>query len=277
MIAGWHGTDTRDAGHLPVSAVVPCYRCAATVRRAVASIAGQTSRPAQVILVDDGSRDDTVDVLRDLRRSYGESWVTVVALDENRGAASARNSGWNIASGEYIAFLDADDAWHPRKLEIQHAFMRARPDISLCGHAHVRIAEGAPLDTPLHTPGYSAISFGQLLLSNRFITPSVMVRRDIAQRFLESARHMEDHLLWLRIAASGARVARLDETLAFIYKPQFGATGLSANLADMERAELGNYRRLREEGSISAATMWAMQAYSLAKFARRLFLAAFAS
>jgi hypothetical protein len=247
------------------------------VRRAVASIAGQVSRPAQIILVDDGSRDDTLDVLRDLRRGFGESWVTVVALEENRGAGSARNAGWSIASGEYVAFLDADDVWHPRKLEIQYAFMRARPDISLCGHAHARITEGAPTDTPLRKPGYSAISFGQLLLSNRFITPSVMVRRDIAQRFLEGARHMEDHLLWLQIAASGARVARLEETLAFIYKPQFGAAGLSAELADMEKAELGNYRLLRKEGSISGATMWAMQAYSLAKFARRLLLAAFAS
>jgi glycosyltransferase involved in cell wall biosynthesis len=262
---------------LPVSVIVPCYRCAATVRRAFASIAGQVSPPAQVILVDDGSRDGTLDVLRDIRRSHGEDWVTVIALKENRGAASARNAAWNVASGEYVAFLDADDAWHPRKLEIQHAFMSSRTDIALSGHGHARIADGAPLDSPLASHGYRMISFGQLLLSNRFITPSAMVRRDIAQRFLEGARHMEDHLLWLEVASSGARVARLDENLAFVYKRPFGAAGLSASLSAMEKAELANYRLLRKKGAISAAAMWLLQGYSLAKFARRLLIATFAT
>lgn len=275
MNTGRPGTDPRSAGPVPVTAVVPCYRCTATVRRAVASIVGQLSRPAQIILVDDCSNDGTLDVLRDVQSTLGENWVTVVALDENRGAGSARNAGWNAASGDYVAFLDADDAWHPRKLEIQYAFMRSRPDIALSGHAHGWIAEGAPLDRPLADSGYRMISLAQLLLSNRFVTPSAMVRRDIAHRFLEGARHMEDHLLWLEIASSGLPVARLNETLAFVYKPPFGASGLSANLAAMEKAELGNYRVLKERGAISAAAMRILQGYSLAKFARRLLIAAF--
>ncbi|HKW38412.1 MAG TPA: glycosyltransferase family 2 protein [Burkholderiales bacterium] len=261
---------------LPVTVIVPCYRCAATVRRAVASIAGQVSQPAQIVLVDDGSRDGTLDVLRDLQRSYGKGRVDVVALGENHGAASARNAGWKAASGEFLAFLDADDAWHPRKLEIQYAFMRSHPDISLCGHAHARIADGAPLNRPLTDSGYRMVSLAQLLVSNRFITPSVMVRRDVTHRFLEGARHMEDHLLWLEIAAGGARVTRLNETLAFIYKRPFGASGLSAHLVGMEKAELRNYRLLRERGMIGATAMWILQGYSLAKFARRLLIAAFA-
>lgn len=277
MNTGRPGTGPRSAGPVPVTAVVPCYRCAATVRRAVASIAGQVSRPAQVILVDDCSNDGTLEVLRDVQGTLGEHWVTVVALDENRGAGSARNAGWNAASGDYVAFLDADDVWHPRKLEIQYAFMRSRPDIVLSGHAHARITDGASLGRPLADSGHRMISLAQLLLSNRFVTPSAMVRRDIAHRFLEGARHMEDHLLWLEIASSGAPVARLNETLAFVYKPQFGASGLSANLADMEKAELGNYRLLKERGAISATAMRILQGYSLAKFARRLLIAAFRS
>jgi glycosyltransferase involved in cell wall biosynthesis len=262
---------------LPVSVVVPCYRCAATVRRAFASIIQQVSRPAQVILVDDGSNDETLDVLLDIRRTFGEDWVRVIALNENRGAAAARNAGWKLASGEYVAFLDADDAWHPRKLEIQYAFMQARPEIALSGHGHARIADGTPLERQLVRPGFRMVSLTRLLLSNRFITPSAMVRRDIPQRFLEGARYMEDHLLWLEIASSHAGVARLNETLAFVYKRPFGASGLSANLAAMEKAELSNYRLLREKGAISTAAMWVLQGYSLAKFPRRLLVAAFAS
>jgi glycosyltransferase involved in cell wall biosynthesis len=266
-------TGTLNAEPVPVSVVIPCYRCAKTVRRAVGSIAGQTSPPAELILVDDGSRDDTLDVLRDIQRAFGEGWVTIVALGENRGVASARNAGWKRASGKYVAFLDADDTWHPRKVEVQFAFMQARPDITLSGHRHLRIADGTPLDRPLLNPGYRMISRGHLLLSNQFITPSVMVRRDIAHRFLEGARHMEDHLLWLEIASSGARIARLNEVLAFVYKRPFGESGLSADLVGMEKAELANYRFLKQTGAIGTAEMLGLCGYSLAKFARRMLIA----
>jgi len=261
------------AGAVPVTAIVPCYRCAATVHRAVASITAQVSPPAQVVLVDDCSGDGTLDALREVQRGLGKDRVTIVTLSQNRGAGGARNAGWNVASGEYVAFLDADDTWHPRKLQIQYAFMRARPEVVLSGHAHARIAESEPLDRPLAKSGHRMISFTQLLLSNRFVTPSAMVKRDVAHRFLEGARHMEDHLLWLEIAADGSPVARLDETLAFLYKAPFGASGLSANLMDMEKAELGNYRRLKERGAIGATAMCALQSYSIAKFMRRLLVA----
>ena len=98
--------------------VVPCYRCAATIERAIASVAAQTQRPQEVILVDDASGDETLQQLYSLQSQYGE-WIKVVALTTNVGAASARNAGWNVATQPYIAFLDSDDAWHPQKVAIQ--------------------------------------------------------------------------------------------------------------------------------------------------------------
>jgi glycosyltransferase involved in cell wall biosynthesis len=260
---------------LPISVVIPCYRCKATLQRAVASVTGQSSLPGEVILVDDGSDDGTLDLLREIQDESGADWVTVMALSENQGAAVARNAGWNAASGEYVAFLDADDAWHPRKLEIQYAFMQSHPEVALSGHAHERIAGSELLDRPLENPGYRFVSKTQLLLSNRFITPAVMVRRKVPQRFLESARHMEDHLLWLEIISTGAKVARLNESLAFVYKDPFGESGLSANMLEMEKAELRNYRLLGKKGAIGAATMLFLCGYSLAKFARRMLIVRF--
>lgn len=261
------------AEHVPVSVVIPCYRCKATLRRAIASVAAQSKRPVEVVLIDDGSDDGSLALLRDAQHEFGEAWVKVIALGENRGAGAARNAGWNVATGKYIAFLDADDTWHPRKIEIQYAFMESNPGVALCGHAHARIADGEPLDRPPGSPGHRAVSRAQLLLSNRFITPSVMLKRDLPHRFLEGARHMEDHLLWLEIASSGAQVARLNEPLAFIYKKPFGESGLSAHLFAMERAELGNYRLLRKKRAIGVGTMLMLCGYSLAKFVRRIVIA----
>ena len=99
----------------PVSVVIPCYRCSLTIRRALASIAQQSLKPAEVILVDDASGDGTLAVLKELASSY-PNWMRLIALETNRGAASARNEGWAAASQPFIAFLDADDTWHREKI-----------------------------------------------------------------------------------------------------------------------------------------------------------------
>jgi len=257
---------------LPVSVIVPCYRCGSTIDRAVASVAAQSARPAEVILVEDASGDDTLDELRRLASGHPAGWIRIVALPRNVGPAAARNAGWAQARGEYVAFLDADDAWHPRKLEIQFAFMRAHPEVALCGHGHRRIQADDEPARAAPRPGHRRISLRELLLSNRFITPSAMTRRDLPQRFREDRRHMEDHLLWMEVAASGAPVVRLDAELAYIYKAPFGESGLSADLLAMEKAELANYRQLHRDGHIGFGAMIALWLWSAAKMVRRTVL-----
>jgi glycosyltransferase involved in cell wall biosynthesis len=267
-------TNPNVALRAPVSAVIPCFRCGGTIRRAVASAARQSLVPAELILIDDASGDGTLGILEILQREFGDHWVKVIALDRNSGPSGARNAGWDAASGKYIAFLDADDAWHPRKTEIQYAFMEAHPEVALCGHGHRRLSDGDSLNTQLRRPGYRSISLGALLLSNRFVTPSVIVRRDIALRFQAGKRHMEDHLLWIEIAAEGRRVARLNEVLAFTFKAPLGASGLSAHAWEMRKAELANYWTLLRAGRLGLAATLALCAYSLAKHMIRSFLVA---
>ena len=253
-----------------VSVVIPCYRCTATIRRAVDSVLAQTRVPAEIILVDDASGDGTLSLLRDIAVETGADRVLVVALDRNVGAAGARNAGWAVATQRYVAFLDADDAWHPRKIEFQVAFMEAHPEIALSGHAHVQVDDGATPDSSVR-PGFRLVPRGELLLSNRFITPSAMVRREVPQRFHEARRYMEDHLLWLEIAAGG-KVARLNAELAFIFKAPFGAAGLSARTLEMERGELANYWYLHRTGRLGATGAAALSALSVLKYARRVLL-----
>ena len=255
---------------LPVSVVVPCYRSAATIERAVQSVVAQSAPPIELILVDDGSGDATAAKLHELRRRLGD-WVRVVVLEANRGPSTARNTGWDRARGRYVAFLDADDSWHPRKLALQFAFMEAHPEIALSGHLHsmdrhAELGEAAPAWRP--------VTFRQLLVRNSIVVPSVMVRREVGARFREGQRHMEDHLLFLRMAGAGEKLALLDAQLAALYKPQMGASGLSGQLLAMERGELSNYRLLFQEGRIGAPALIALWAWSLAKFARRLAIVA---
>jgi glycosyltransferase involved in cell wall biosynthesis len=226
-------------------------------------------KPAEIILVEDASGDDTLEALREIERSH-MGQVVVVALDKNHGAASARNSGWAIATQPYVAFLDSDDAWHPRKIEIQYSYMKDHPEVVLCGHGHKVVRHEAVPDWEIGRSEPELIGKWALMLSNRFITPSVMVRRDIDQRFVLGQRHMEDHMLWLEIVCRGGVAIRLTSELAAIYKSPYGADGLSAQLWAMELGELKNYQRLHVSGYINLTQLLGLYVFSLAKFARRL-------
>jgi glycosyltransferase involved in cell wall biosynthesis len=256
----------------PVSVVVPCYRCAATIGRALGSVAAQTLLPAEVILVEDGSGDGTLVRLQALAAAHAAGWIRIVALPQNQGTASARNAGWAAATQPYLAFLDADDAWHPRKIEFQYKFMSERPDVVLSGHGHAVLGTATVPDTEISGISHATLSKRALLMSNRFITPSVMIRRDVQHRFEPGRRHVDDHLLWLQLACAGLPVVLLSPKLAYTYKRLFGEGGLSANLWAMERAELGNYWILRRSGCIGFFTALLLSAYSFLKFLRRVLL-----
>ncbi len=254
-----------------VSVVIPCYRCAATVGRAVTSALAQSAPPLEVILVNDASPDGTGAVLEQLAR---EPRVRVISLARNGGAAAARNAGWDAARGEFVAFLDADDTWHPRKLEIQRGFMRRRPQYPMTAHWMAYADEPARVEPAGEEVPFTEIAFRSMLYRNWFHTSSVMLRRDVPQRFTPDKRHGEDRQLWLDIAAAGKRIARIDLPLVTIYKPLFGASGLSADLWAMEAAELATFRGLRRAGLIGTPLLCALLTWSLARFVRRLVLVA---
>ncbi len=253
----------------PVSVVIPCFRCAETIDRAVDSVINQSIMPREILLIDDASSDNTLAALHKLQARLGNSLVKIIALPENRGAAAARNAGWDAACTEFVAFLDADDAWHPKKLELQLHAMSTHPGTALSGH-RAGISSALPDPGPPDSIPVERITFRQLLLANRFITPSVLLKRTLPFRFRAGQRHMEDHLLWMQIAASGALVLRLDAKLAVTFKPAYGATGLSSNLWQMEKAECANYLQLAGDGAISYISAFALCVYSALKFLKRI-------
>lgn len=267
------GTTSRSLLVLPISVVIPCFRCAHTIGRALNSVAAQSALPKEVILVDDASDDDTVMELRRLKQCFPSGWIQLIELRKNEGAGQARNAGWDAAHSDYIAFLDADDAWHTTKLEAQYALMIARPEVALSGHRSTTDGRlSGP--TPLGSPPVETISFSQLLLANRFVTPSVMLKRSQPIRFRSGQRYMEDHLLWMQLAARGHLIMRINLQLATTFKPAYGAGGLSSELWKMQEAELRNYQLLASESHISKPAALALCVYSSLKFLKRLMITA---
>lgn len=259
-----------------VSVIIPCYRSGATVGRAVSSVLAQTLLPNEVILIDDASGDDTPSILDQLAADYGRSiFVRVVLLDKNVGAASARNIGWTAASGRYIAFLDSDDTWHPRKLEIQCELMESSPDLATTGHLHCVTADTIAGRVVSPCPDVVRLTFSDFLWRNRFVTSSVLVRAGLPYRFSDGQRYMEDQRLWLEMAGDGIGMARIESELAAHHKPDFGAGGLSGNLVAMARAELGNYLHLHNVGRLTVGWLLLMLGWSLIKFVRRLVIVGF--
>lgn len=250
-----------------VSVVIPYYRAYDTVLRALDSIAQQSCLPHEVIIVDDCSGDGSLPALRTALQGYPALHVRVLESAVNAGPGAARNSGWLAAGQPYVAFIDADDSWHPRKLEIQHGWMEAHPDAVLSGHPSCQYGHGPQ---SLGLPQATAVSACRLLLSNAFSCRSIMLRRELDIMFEPHKRYMEDHGWLLQLVYSGYKVFRLDLPMAYTYKADYGASGLSSSLWRMEQGELDNYARLRRQGHISRPLFLLLAVYSLLKFVKRL-------
>jgi glycosyltransferase involved in cell wall biosynthesis len=114
-----------------VSCIIPAFNCARYVGEAIDSALAQTYRPVEIIVVDDGSTDGTADVVDAYKKHVRYLRQT------NAGPAAARNYGLRVASGDFMALLDADDIWHPDKLDRQISCFRNRPELDICV-AHVQ-------------------------------------------------------------------------------------------------------------------------------------------
>ena len=262
----------------PVSVVIPCFCCSKTIERAVDSVASQTLLPKELILIEDASSDNnkTINALNSLKEFYSSYFdIKIIFNQTNIGAGESRNCGWDLAVSEYIAFLDADDVWHPDKLKIQFEFMKSNQRISISGHSHQiksSVSEPWSRSSPFQ---FKVVRKWSLFFSNQFCTPSVMLKREIPFRFLKGKRYAEDYLLWIQICLSDFGVAKLDIPLVATFKENFGSSGLSSYLIKMQLGEIDCYWNLYKLRLINLILFFALCVYSAIKFFRRLVLTGF--
>lgn len=199
-----------------VSIIIPAYNAGKYVKEAVDSALAQTYKDIEVIVVDDGSTDGT----RKILEPYISGGKIKYLRQANKGLSGARNMGIRNAKGEYIALLDADDAFSPEKIEKQVAHLKANPacDVSYCGLYHFWDEEPDKL-FKLDYKYYSGKDVLPNLLKRSFIAPvTVVFRRAVFDRygfFSERIKQFaEDWELWLRLAYGGAQICFLPEILA---------------------------------------------------------------
>jgi glycosyltransferase involved in cell wall biosynthesis len=212
-----------------VSVVIPTYNYGHCVADAVDSALAQTYPAVEVIVVDDGSTDDTPDRLA----KYGDR-IRVIR-QPNQGLSAARNAGIRAAAGELVALLDSDDAFHPRKLEHQTAYLAANPAVGLVGTNH--FSDPTKMWPAVETtPAARAVSLDELVIKARFSPSSAVLRKACVAAvgdFDTTLRSVEDRDFWIRVATKFG-VAVLDADLTF-YREQPGS--MSRNVERMEQFE----------------------------------------
>lgn len=252
-----------------VAAVIPTFNSEKVVVRALDSVVNQSVRPREIIVVDDASTDGTVEVVRKFAEQHTE--VELIVNERNLGPGPTRNKGWSLAKSDFVAFLDADDSWHPQKIERQLKFFAEHPGEVACGTTHL-IADRNCAQTTIKGDAsqISRFSLTDLLRRNRFSTPSAMLRQDITQRFDSNLRLAEDYLLWMSIAAEHGHVSRIEQPLTTLYKPIFGSAGLSSKTLPMFLGEIKALNALRMNRSISSPRFLLSALWSALKLLRRL-------
>lgn len=181
-----------------VSLIIPSYNRSKTLRRALRSIEAQTLKPDEVIVIDDGSTDDTRNVIK-------KEFPSVDYLfQENRGVSSARNLGIRKSVGEWLAFLDSDDEWLPEKLEKQVELIRKNSDMKVCHTEEVWIREGKRVNAMKKHRKKGGWIFRHCLPLCAMSPSSIMIHRSVfaqAGLFDEELPACEDYDLWLRITS----------------------------------------------------------------------------
>lgn len=214
-----------------VSVIIPAYNAESFLHHAIESALAQTHRVFEIIVVDDGSSDATSDVA-------GRYPVTVIKK-KNGGPASARNTGIDAATGEWIAFLDHDDTWHPDKTKIQLTYIKDDIGAVCC-----------PKD-----PSISDVTFDDLFWRNLGGNPSAtIIRRDILLtlgRFDDdpALKGVDDYQLWLKFSFHGYKFRTTPNLYNFT--PSEGHYG--GNHQGMLSAELTNIDKISAYAGIDSA------------------------
>lgn len=218
-----------------VSVILPTYNRAHLIKRPIKSVLNQQFSDLELIIVDDGSRDDTATVVNE----FADSRISYIEHETNKGSSAARNTGINAATGEYIAFLDSDDEWHPTKLSKQIRYLDNLPEewvAVYCDTQVVRQGQCADLRRVLNkiVPGGKANRIqpegGEELIPRLLAIEfdpaggsTLVVESDTINElngFDESFRRHTDWEFLIRLLRIG-KLAAVDEPLVYIYETSY--------------------------------------------------------
>ncbi len=199
---------------MDVSVIVPSYNTASLLTYTVRSVLSSTFINYEVLIIDDGSKDNTTEVVQPFLANKNIHYIK----QKNKGLAGARNTGIKHANGKYLVFLDSDDIILPEKLEKQCHFFQANPGLDVVYNKSIFFLDKAPSKEFLSDfPVYKGEIFRNLLFGNFIHVNAAMVRTEVVKNiglFDESLRELEDWDLWLRLSLNGSKFGYIDEVLS---------------------------------------------------------------
>lgn len=253
-----------------ISVVIPCYNAARFIEGTLRSVLAQTHRELEVIVVDDASTDDSAALVE--RVAGSDPRVKLLRRTRNAGTPGApRNEGVAAARGEWIAFLDADDLWHPRKLELQLRALREH-GAQMCSTSMVDFRDEAEIrQTEVTNPPVQRVDLGMQLRKYRTPTSSIVAHRDLMRRlpFNEQVGYKarEDTDCFIRAHEEVPYSIKLMHPLVF-YRQQ-GAQ-ISGNKWKMVGRHLSMLRRYRLKSGRGLGLM--AYVYTLTHFSASIYL-----
>ena len=244
---------------MKISVIIPTWNRSSYLVRALESVFAQSVLPHEVIVVDDGSTDDTREIIK---QNFSNARYL---YQENRGVSSARNTGIQAAQGDWIALLDSDDCWLPNKLEHQQQLLRNNPDARICHSDEIWIRNGKRVNPMKKHAKQGGYIFKHCLPLCSISPSSIIIRRDLFDEiglFDESLPACEDYDLWLRMCAAYP-VLYADEAL--LIKHGGHADQLSRRYWGMDRFRVRALEKIVASGTLNAENHAAAKAMLLEK------------
>jgi glycosyltransferase involved in cell wall biosynthesis len=245
---------------LTISVIIPAYNSKRTIERAINSVLQQTIAPAEILIIDDKSSDETIEIIERIK-STSLIQIRLFKNETNHGVSYTRNFGIKESKCDWIAFLDADDYWHPRKLEIQSKIIKQH------SANFVGTVSSLSILTINETPEVLKLTPSQMRWKNYFQTPTVLIKKNQTLLFDTSFTHAEDYDLWLRMIEVYGVAYLINEPLTILGKEPFKKSGLSSNLLKME---FGEIKALYRNGGVKKSVLPIV--FSVLKYFRRILI-----
>jgi len=245
---------------MKISVVIPAYNAGATLREALDSVQAQNHAPHEVIVVDDGSTDDTADIAR----AYQEVLPLVLVQESNAGLGAARNAGMHKATGDAWAFLDADDVWGANKLGIAVRYLKKFPSVQWF---YTPIFEWSPEDAGARMreracPKIRTVE--DFLAFNPIVPSTVVMRSNVAFRWEEDRELQEDAGAYLALFTKGVMPKKIPHCTTK-YRLDFGMTADAEGHVDKVMRAVYKARELGHINDAQFALYEVRKAYELAR------------
>ncbi|WP_066066891.1 teichuronic acid biosynthesis protein TuaG [Neobacillus soli] len=245
-----------------ISIITPSYNASLSIEQTIESVRKQTFQNWEMIIVDDCSTDDTPEILK--RYEKVDERIHVIYLDQNGGAAVARNLALRHALARYVAFLDSDDCWKPEKLAKQLSFMQTNDyAFTFTGYEFIT-NEGVRLNKQVSAP--AKVSYNAMLKNTIIGCLTVMVDRDkVGQIQMPNIRTRQDMATWLAILKKGIHAYGLNENLA---EYRIGNPSISKNKWKAAKMNWFVYRKVEKLHLLKA--FWCFSHYAFHAVAKRI-------